>query len=193
MSDRIYELVIEIDSNQFSQTDREAYIKFEDENFGFIAPVISGVAYLTIGDGLTQNGIPVDVLIDAFKYGKVYLFSSIYDPVGRTLYDAPLLIRYRTLADYDYVDDSNFYDSAWPYNYTNRYRWNYARGTIYGHHSVSHVPKKQFSNFPRYRTGGNRMRPSGSYGRYKMGNFSHSNRSNHVSQRSFSNRGSRRK
>jgi len=193
MSNVIYELLIEIDSNQFARTDREGYIQFIDQNYGFVAPIISGTAYLTVGNGLSQSGIPVEVLINAFQSGNVYFFGSVYDPVGKPLYDAPIFIRYRTLSNYDYIDEAYFDESSWPYNYNNQYLWNYATGTIYGHRSVSRVPRKQFSHFNRKRLGGDRMRSSGSYGRYRMGNFSHSNRSNFVSQRSFSGRGGRRR
>lgn len=195
MSDTIYELVIQIDSNQFARTDREGYIKFDDEKYGFIAPIIDGTAYLRVGDGLSQGGIPVDVLVYAFENGQVYFFSSIYDHVGRRLYDAPIWILYRTLDAYNYVDDDYYDESAWPFSYSNRYPWNYARGTIYGHRTMQRVSRKHFSKFPTHRQvhGNNRMRTSGSYGRFNMGNFSRSNRPTYVAQKSNSTRGGRRR
>lgn len=195
MSDIVYELVITIGSNQFSQTDREAYIQFDDENFGFLAPIIGGAAYLKAGDGLSRNGIPLQILIDALKNGDVHFYSSIYDPVGRKLYDMPIWIRYRTWNDYDIELQNAYYqDSSWPNYFTDYYPWNYATGTVYSR-SFSRVPSKSFRKFPQHRQrwGQDRMRASGSYGRFKMGNFSQTNRSHFVSQKSGSSRGGRRK
>lgn len=186
--DVIYELLLQIDSNQFAITDRDAYIEFEDERYGFVAPIVNGAAYLSVEAGtLPSGGIPVDVLVEAFRAGRVFFYATRYDPVGRQLYDAPLLVWYRTLNDYDdtvlrdYDDDwyaTYYYDYWYPYFY-DRYPFRYGYGTISGG-SYYPVHRRNYKTFRHVR--GRRDRPPthGSYGRYSVGNFQHRPRGRNI-------------
>lgn len=175
-NDLIQELLFQIDSNQFSTTDREAYVIYDDDQYGFIAPVVNGAMYVSVSEGtLPQNGIPVSTFEDAFYSGKVQFFSSKYDPVGRQLYDAPLLIWYRTLGDYSFeypYNNDNFieYSDYWyPYLY-DYYPLHFAYSSI-NSRSYYPVANRDYVKFGRIRGRRNHLPMRSTYRRYNLGNF----------------------
>jgi hypothetical protein len=132
--------------------------------------------YISVKDGtLPSNGIPLHVLLDAFNSGKITLFTTVYDISGQTLYDAPLLMWYRTLGDYnflypfynDYFD--NYYSDYWYPYLSNYYPFHYASSTIHGG-GYRRVPHDGFRRFPRPV---GRPTPHGPYGQYRVGAMQH--------------------
>lgn len=170
--DSIQELLFQIDSNQFSQTDRDAYIQFDDIEYGFTAPIVNGGSYLSVERGtLPAGGIPLTIFESAFNNGDIQFFSTLYDPVGRELYDAPILIWYRTLGDYSFAYPYNndvyaeYSDYWYPYLY-NYYPIHFAYSRI---NSKSYYPvhRRNYFKFPRR----SRLPINGSHARYSIGNF----------------------
>jgi len=179
LGDSVQEVVFKINSNQFAQTDRDAYLSYDEPTYGFSAPVINGTVYLSVKDGtLPANGIPVKVLLNAFNTGQISLFSSVYDATGQAFYDAPLMIWYRTLGDYNFLypfyDDyyNNYYSDYWyPYLY-NYYPFHSAYSTIHGG-GYRRVPRDGFRHFPRPVGRTNVPLPKGPFGKYGTGAMQH--------------------
>jgi len=157
--DEIEEMKIDVDNDQFRHFDRDAYVQYDHPQYGFTAPIVGGTAYLSRSNGyLPSAGIPVRVFTNALRNGNVYFYSSVYDPLGRTLYDSPLKFSYRT----------GRYLRRYPsYRGVHSYPWRRRYATAYSK-TRSYVPYRRFKRF----RGRRRFLPSrGAYGKYQIGGY----------------------